>query len=218
MPTVFLSYRRSDTGGEAGRLTDTFQQKLGDEFTFRDVSSIPPGKQSQSFLQSELAAAKTVLVLIGPDWLAELRKRFTQSQVDYVRLEVSAALAARKRIIPILLKGAAPPTAQDLPEDIDSLAKYQAMTLRDESWNQDVDRLIDAIGRPYPWKNVALRAVATLVLVFVAVKLLLPFFPIDLGSDIGFIRVVVALLIGIYALFELILIYRYFSKLRRKAS
>ena len=216
MPTVFLSYRRSDTGGEAGRLADTFQQKLGDEFTFRDVSSIAPGKQSQSFLQNELAAAKTVLVLIGPDWLAELRQRFKQSQVDYVRLEVSIALATGKRIIPILLKGAAPPAAQDLPEDIESLSGYQAMTLRDESWSQDVDRLIDAIGRPYPWKNVTLRAAATLVLIFVAVKLLLPLLPIDLANDIGFLRVVVALLIGIYALFELILFYRYFYKLRRK--
>jgi len=215
MPRVFLSYRRSDTVGEAGRLTDTLQQKLGDEFTFRDVSSIPPGKEFQSFLEMELAAAKIVLVLIGPDWLAELRKRLTQSQVDYVRMEVSIALAAHKRIIPILLKGAAFPTARDLPEDIDSLAKYQTMTLRDESWSQDVDRLIDAIGRPYPWKNVALRAVGTLVLVFVTVKLLLPLFPIDLANDIGFLRIVVALLMGIYALFELILAYRYFYKLRR---
>ena len=216
MPTVFLSYRRSDTGGEAGRLADTFQQKLGDGLTFRDVSDIPLGEQFDAVLRSELAAAKTVLILIGPDWLAELRQRLTQSEVDYVRLEISTALAARKRIIPILLKGALPPTAQDLPEDIESLAKYQAMTLRDESWSQDVVRLIDAIGRPYPWKNVALRAVATLVLISVAVKLLLPIFPIDLANDIGFMRIVVALLICIYALFELSLVYLYFGKLGRK--
>jgi hypothetical protein len=156
MPTVFLSYRPSDTDGEAGRLADTFQQKLGNGVTSRDVSSIPLGEQFPWVLQSELAAAKTVLVLIGPEWLAELRRRLAQSDVDYVRLEISTALATRKRIIPLLLKGAAQPTARDLPEDIGSLGKYQGMTLRDESWNQDVDRLIDAIERPYPWKNVAL--------------------------------------------------------------
>ncbi|HEY5812965.1 MAG TPA: toll/interleukin-1 receptor domain-containing protein [Terrimicrobiaceae bacterium] len=161
--TVFLSYRPSDTGGEAGRLADTFQQKLGGWLTFRDVSSIPLGEQFPWVLQSELAAAKTMLVLIGPEWLVELRRRLAQSDVDYVRLEISTALATRKRIIPILLKGAAQPTVQDLSEDIGSLAKYQAMTLRDESWSQDVDRLIDAIGRPYPWKNVALCALATLL-------------------------------------------------------
>jgi hypothetical protein len=170
--TVFLSYRRSDTGGEAGRLAETFQQKLGGGLTFRDVSSIPLGEQFPWVLQSELAAAATILVLIGPDWLAELRRRLAQSDVDYVRLEISTALAIRKRIIPILLKGATPPIVRDLPEDIGSLAKHQAMTLRDESWSQDVDRLIDAIDRPYYWKNVALRAVATLPLLFVAIKLL----------------------------------------------
>jgi hypothetical protein len=161
--TVFLSYRPSDTGGEAGRLADTFQQKLGGWLMFRDVSGIPLGEQFPWVLQSELAAAKTMLVLIGPEWLVELRRRRAQSDVDHVRLEISTALAIRKRIIPILLKGAAQPTVQDLPEDIGSLVKYQAMTLRDESWSQDVDRLIDAIGRPYPWKNVALRALATLL-------------------------------------------------------
>ncbi len=216
MPTVFLSYRRSDTGGEAGRLADTFQQKLGKGFTFGDVSGIPLGEEFQSILERELAAAKVVLVLIGPEWLTELRRRLGQSDVDYVRLEISAALAIRKRIIPILLIGAALPIARDLPEDIGALAKYQAMTLRDESWSQDVDRLIDSIGRPYPWRNVALRALATLLLILLAVKLLLPLFPNDLANDLGFLRTLVILLIGIYALFELSLAYRYFGRLARK--
>jgi TIR domain len=216
MPTVFLSYRRSDTGGEAGRLTDTLQQKLGGRLAFRDVSSIPLGEEFQSFLEMELAAAKVVLVLIGPEWLAQLRQRLAESATDYVRLEISSALAARKRVIPILLKGAALPAARDLPEDIDSLCKYQAMTLRDESWSQDVDRLIDAIGRPYPWRNVTLRALATLLLILVAVKLLLPLFPSDLANDVGFLRTVVLFLIGIYVLFEIRLGYRYFGKLGPK--
>jgi hypothetical protein len=216
MPTVFLSYRRSDTGGEAGRLADTFQHKLGDGLTFRDVSSIPLGEQFDTVLRKELAAAKTVLVLIGPTWLTELRQRLAQPDVDHLRVEVSTALAARKRVIPMLLRGAGLPAAQDLPPDIESLAKHQAMTLRDESWSQDVDRLIDAIGRPYPWKNVALRAVVALLLIIVAVKLLLPFLPADLANDIGFLRILVASLTGIYALFELCLFYRYFKKLRRR--
>jgi TIR domain len=216
MPTVFLSYRRSDTGGEAGRLADTFQQKLSDGLTFRDVSNIPLGERFDAVLRKELVAAKTVLILIGPTWLTELQQRLTQPDVDYLRVEVSTALATRKRVIPILLKGAALPTAQDLPEDIDSLAKCQAMTLRDESWSQDVDRLIDAIGRPYPWKNLALRAVVTLLLIVVAVRQLLPLLPADLANDIGFLRILVALLTGIYALFELGLVYRHFRKLRRR--
>jgi hypothetical protein len=92
------------------------------------------------------------------------------------------------------------------------------MTLQDESWKQDADRLIDAIGRPYPWKKVALRAVVALFLIVVAVKLLLPLLPHDLASDIGFLRILVALLAGIYALFELSLVYRYARKARPRSQ
>jgi hypothetical protein len=93
MPTVFLSYRRSDTSGEAGRLADTFQHKLGSSLVFRDVADIPPGAQFDSMLDKELTAAKIVLVLIGPTWLAERQQRLKQTDVDYLRVEVAAALA-----------------------------------------------------------------------------------------------------------------------------
>ena len=66
MPTVFLSYRRSDTSGEAGRLADTSRTKFGPRLVFRDVTNIPLGLQFDSVLQEEMATAKTVLVLIGP--------------------------------------------------------------------------------------------------------------------------------------------------------
>lgn len=78
MPTVFLSYRRIDTGGEAGRLADALQHKLGKRFVFRDVVSISPGDQFDAVLETQLATAKLTLVLIGPVWLEELEKRLTE--------------------------------------------------------------------------------------------------------------------------------------------
>ena len=216
MPTVFLSYRRSDTGGEAGRLADTFRHKLGSSLAFRDVADIPLGAQFDSMLDKELTAAKIVLVLIGPTWLAELQQRLKQTDVDYLRVEVAAALARGNRVIPVLLKGAAPPPAMALPEDLGSLAKHQAMTLRDESWDQDVDRLIDAIGRPYHWNIVALRAVVALLAIVVAVKLLVPLLPDDRANDVVFLRTLVASLAGVYALVELTLAYRYFKRTKRE--
>ena len=215
MPTVFLSYRRSDTGGEAGRLADTFQQRFGDALAFRDVANIPFGVEFDAELNRELAAAKIVLVLIGPAWLPELRQRLKQTDIDYVRLEVATALARRKRVIPILLRGAALPLVHDLPEDLGSLAKHQAMTLRDESWYQDVDRLIDAIGRPYHWRIVALRAVVALLTIVVAVRLLVPWLPDDRANDVVFLRTLVGSLAGMYALVEFAVACRYFRKLKR---
>jgi len=216
MPTVFLSYRRSDTGGEAGRLADTFHHKMGGSLAFRDVADIPPGSQFDSMLDKELAAAKTVLVLIGPSWLTELRQRLEQSDIDYVRVEVATALAKGKQVIPLLINGATLPPAHALPGDLGALAKHQAMTLRDESWNQDADRLIDAIGRPYRWDFVALRSVFAVVAIVVAVKLLIPLLPDDRTNDVVFVRILVASLAGAYALVECAVAFLHFSKLKRE--
>ena len=217
MRTIFLSYRRSDTGGEAGRLADSFQQRLGGALVFRDVADIPLGAEFDAELDKELTAAKIVLVLIGPAWLTELQQRQKEAGVDYVRVEVAAALARKKRVIPVLLKGAALPSAQDLPKDLGSLAKHQAMTLRDESWYQDVDRLIDAIGRPYHWRFVALRAVIALVVIVVVVKLLVPWLPDDRANDVVFLRALIGSLLGLYALVEAVAAYQYFrNRLQRR--
>jgi hypothetical protein len=216
MRTIFLSYRRSDTGGEAGRLADSFQQRLGGALVFRDVADIPLGAEFDAELDKELAAAKIVLVLIGPAWLTELQQRQKEAGIDYVRVEVAAALARKKRVIPVLLRGAALPSARDLPEDLGSLAKHQAMTLRDECWYQDVDRLIGAIGRPYHWRFVALRAVA-LVVIIVAVKLLVPWLPDDRANDVVFLRALIGSLLGLYALVEAVAAYRYFRNRLRSS-
>src|SRR5215471_16468827 len=157
MPTVFLSYRRSDTGAGAGRLADGLQHKLGQRFVFRDVVSISPGDHFDVVLETQLAAAEVVLVLIGPVWLEELKKRLVEEHTDYHRVEVAAALRGGKRVIPVLLRGGTLPPPAALPEDLLALTKCQAMTIRDESWRTDVDRLLDAIGRPYRWDLLTCR-------------------------------------------------------------
>ena len=209
MPTVFLSYRRSDTGGEVGRLSDSLKQKLGSRLVFRDVADIRPGVQFDAVLDNELGAAKLVLVLIGPAWLSELERRIQQPDTDYVRVEVAAALSKGKRVIPILLRGATLPPAEALPEDLRSLVKHQAMTIRDESWSSDVDRLVDAVGRPYRWNLLALRAMLALLVIVIAVWALAPQFTVAQA------RGLVVSLIGIYGLIELVIGYLYFRKLKR---
>ena len=41
-PVVFLSYRRSDASGSAGRLFDLLSQKLPDTQIFMDVEALEP--------------------------------------------------------------------------------------------------------------------------------------------------------------------------------
>jgi len=215
MSTVFLSYRRTDTGGEAGRLADALEQRLEGAPVFRDVEAIAPGTQFDAELDEQMSASTIVLVLIGPAWVSELRQRLEQTDLDYVRAEVATALAKRKRVIPVLLKGAALPRVGDLPEDLRRLVKHQSMTLRDECWRQDVSRLIDAIGRPYPWRIVALRAVVALVVIVVGVKLLVPWLPDDRANDVVFLRMLIVSLACFYAVVEVVVAYRYFRNLKR---
>ena len=49
MPNVFISYRRDDAGGHAGRLSDRLVARFGPDSVFVDVDDIKPG---QNFLQA----------------------------------------------------------------------------------------------------------------------------------------------------------------------
>jgi hypothetical protein len=218
MPTVFLSYRKSDTGSEVGRLADSLKQNLGRRLVFRDLADIPPGAAFDAVLERELDAARLVLVLIGPGWLEALEQRLVQPGIDYVRIEVATALSKGKRVIPILLRGAALPQAGALPEDLRPLAKRQAMTLRDEAWNSDVARLLDAIGRPYRWGLLAIRVVVALVAIVAAVWLLVPRVAYERSSDYGFLRGLALLLVGLYGAVELSIGYLHSRRLKQRRA
>jgi hypothetical protein len=200
MPTVFLSYRRSDSGGLAGRLGDALRAQLGQNFAFRDVTHITPGEHFDSAIDSRLTDAKVVLVLIGRTWLAELTRRLTLDDIDYHRREVAVALQAGKRVVPVLLDGAALPATDALPEDLRGLTRCHALSMRDETWDADVERLITSIGRPVAWGRVALRAVAAVLVivlgVFVLARLALP------DAEVATLRSLILGLIGGYALIE----------------
>jgi hypothetical protein len=43
MPKIFISYRRDDSGGWAGRLHDRLSQQFGRDNIFVDINTIEPG-------------------------------------------------------------------------------------------------------------------------------------------------------------------------------
>lgn len=147
MPRIFISYRRDDAAGFAGRLADALEARFGRGSVFRDVDDIPPGKDFVQTLDAELAVTDVFIPLIGPAWLAESdgRKGRLHDPDDYVRREIGMALARDIRIIPALLGGAKMPAAEELPADLAALARRQALMLEDRSWIGDVQRLIAAI-------------------------------------------------------------------------
>jgi len=149
---VFLSYRRGDAGGYAGRLTDTLIQRLGARSVFHDVTAISPGEDYTVAIDRALADSDAALVVIGPGWLTAetsqgARRLFEPG--DYVRLELATMLRRGIRAVPVLVGGAQLPKADELPDDLQVLAQRQAVELHDETWREDVDGLIRSLrGEP----------------------------------------------------------------------
>jgi hypothetical protein len=149
---VFLSYRRGDAGGYAGRLTDTLIQRLGAKSVFHDVTAISPGEDYTVAIDRALADSDAALVVIGPGWLTAesqqgARRLFEPG--DYVRLELATMLRRGIRAVPVLVGGAQLPKADELPDDLQVLAQRQAVELHDETWREDVDGLIRSLrGEP----------------------------------------------------------------------
>ena len=65
-----------------------------------------------------------------------------------MRLEIATALARPDvLVVPVLVEGMSMPAAEELPESIRALSRRHATSLRDETWDADVDRLVRAFGR-----------------------------------------------------------------------
>jgi hypothetical protein len=150
MPTTFISYRRDDAAGYAGRLHEALENRLGRDQVFRDVDTLEPGQDFIEAIHSRLAECRVFIAMIGREWLdardSEGRRRLDQPH-DYVRLEIITALERRDvRVIPVLIEGATMPPVESLPEPVRPLARKQAVHLRDDAWDHDVDRLAAAIA------------------------------------------------------------------------
>jgi hypothetical protein len=167
---VFISYRRDDAAGYAGRLEEALEKRLGRGSVFRDVLDIAPGADFVAAIRQRLGGAQTVLVLIGPRWAGgdtPGARRIDDAQ-DFVRLEVQEALASGAHVIPVLLPGATMPGEAELPDALRPLARRNAMNLGDTHWGADIERLVTSIGvtpprRIWPWALGAALLAAALV-------------------------------------------------------
>jgi TIR domain len=149
---IFLSYRRGDVGGYAGRLSDALRQRLGAKSVFQDVTAIAPGQDYTAVIDRALDGCDAVLVVIGSGWHAAATPQGTPRLFeadDYVRLELSRALHRNVPVIPVLVGGASLPAATELPDDLQGLVHRQAVVLHDETWHQDVEGLLRSLrGQP----------------------------------------------------------------------
>lgn len=145
---IFISYRRDDSAAAAGRLNDRLEQEFGRESLFMDVDAIPFGVDFVEVLSAEVAKCDVLLAIIGPSWLDardEDGNRRLDSEHDFVRIEIAAALNRNIPVIPILLEGTRVPKAERLPDELKSLARRNALDVRHASFRSDMDRLVRAL-------------------------------------------------------------------------
>ncbi|MEL0583606.1 MAG: toll/interleukin-1 receptor domain-containing protein [Candidatus Thiodiazotropha sp. (ex. Lucinoma kazani)] len=145
MAGIFVSYRRDDSQGFAGRLADDLSQILGPDRVFRDIE-IPLGSDFTDVLQRAVAACDILLVVIGRHWSADSEQGYRSrlfEPTDWVRTEIEAAFTQKKHVIPVLVGGADMPGPETLPQSIVQLSRQQAATLTDRHWSNEVANLAD---------------------------------------------------------------------------
>jgi hypothetical protein len=151
---IFLSYRRTDSACETGRICDRLCAHYGRYSVFIDIDDIPLGIDFRERVLTAIAISEVVLVIIGPSWLsaaAEDGRRRLGQPGDPVTQEVGEALSQGACIVPVLVAGAAMPDASDLPEALRPLAYLNAFTVRTgKGFHHDVDRLIQEAERRAP--------------------------------------------------------------------
>jgi len=163
-PRIFISYRRDDAAGDAGRLADHLNRRFGAGAVFLDIETIDPGTDFVTVLQTTLQQTAAVLVVIGPRWIS-LRgasgTRRLDDENDYVRLEVEKALGRGIPVVPVLVQGAPLPRSEELPASIAALATRQTAVLDHAEFHADAERLCDRLEamlggsrrRPSAWRR-----------------------------------------------------------------
>ena len=149
MSGIFLSYRRDDSSGYAGRLFDNLAETFGRERVFMDIETLEPGMDFVTGIDRAIASCGAVIAMIGPNWInaknADGHRRLEDPN-DFIRLEITSALTRDVRVIPVLVHNARMPPEQELPEALRPLCRLQACEISDNRWEFDAHRLIEVLG------------------------------------------------------------------------
>ena len=69
MRAIFISYRRDDSEGYAGRLFQDLCERFGRDSVFMDVAGIEPGRDFRRVIEQQVASCGVLLAVIGKGWL-----------------------------------------------------------------------------------------------------------------------------------------------------
>ncbi len=144
--SIFISYRRSDTIAETGRIYDRLVAEFGSEHVFQDVDDIPLGVDFAEHLDAVVGQCQVMLVIMGKTWATVTEADGTRrldNPDDFVRIEVESALKRGIPVIPLLLDGVAMPQRSQLPASLHPLLHRNGTQVGyNPRFHTDMDRLI----------------------------------------------------------------------------
>ncbi len=148
---IFISYRRDDSEGEAGRLADDLAHRFREDSVFMDVNAIQPGRDFRKAIDESIHKCSVLLAIVGQGWLESRdgsgHKRL-EDENDFVRLEIASALQRDIASFRCWFAEPAMPRAEQLPDDLKELAFRNAVELTHARWKSDVQLLVEAL-KPY---------------------------------------------------------------------
>ncbi|MEW2445755.1 LamG-like jellyroll fold domain-containing protein [Micromonospora marina] len=149
---VFVNYRQRDRW-LAVRLDEILTARFGPDLIFLAGRTIRPGEDFVTRITAAIDACTVLLAIIGVDWL-DVRdatgRRAIDGDQDWVRLEIALALASGTRVIPVLVDDTSPLRQQDLPVDIQALARCQYLRVSYRNAQADLARVADTLGEFVP--------------------------------------------------------------------
>jgi hypothetical protein len=144
---IFISYRREDSAAWAGRLFDSLKIRPSSQI-FIDVDSVGFGEDFVNKIKDTVGSCDVLIAMIGADWLTSSKpvgRRRLENPDDSVRLEIATALMRGILVIPVLVDGAQIPEAAELPDELNPLARLNALKLNHDRFHIESDLLASAI-------------------------------------------------------------------------
>ena len=159
---IFISYRRDDSQGFAGRIYDRLSGRFGADSVFRDINDIEPGRPWAEAIDQALGSCDVFVLLIGRGWLRavdhEGHRRLDDAQ-DRHRREIETALNRDIRTFVVLMEDTPMPDREELPKaaagqppdggttakGLQALPDLQGIVIADFAFDYGIDRLIRSI-------------------------------------------------------------------------
>ncbi len=152
-PSIFINFRRADTGDLGPHLDTALQKEFGMDEVFRDQRSIQKGADFRDEIKRNLRKCDILLALMGRQWASltdETGSRYLDNKGDWVRTEIALALKWDIPVLPVLVDGALLPEEGELTRDIRGLTFQQGVTFRPHHQSIDLPPLFQAIRKAVP--------------------------------------------------------------------